>query len=329
MKKRVIVIALVVIALIAAALALRPRRAAESPAEDPVFYYSGGADSAGQGAPAEPNSANFAALLADLVSAYEGPSDADERTINADLEAIRAVDEADYAVAKAVADHWAAVFLDPDYELYIYAGEDKAAAPAGAGISLDRTHAIVVLGYELLDGQMQPELMGRCDAAAALARALPEAILVCSGGATGRNNPEGNTEAGLMKAYLAEQCAIDPGRIYIDEDAMTTAENAVNTLRILQEQGVRTMTIVTSTYHQRWGQALYNVVSELYRREYGYYVQIVGNYCYDIEPSVPVYAYGDRIAARQIAGILGVPEDLMPEQLSPPGLKRGKPEPEQ
>ena len=92
---------------------------------------------------------------------------------------------------------------------------------------------------------------------------------------------------------------------------MTTAENALNTMEILKENGVRTMTIVTSAYHQRWGQALYHLVAELYRQREGYGVRIVGNYCYDIEPSVSIYELDDRIAVRQMAGILGLPEEAV------------------
>ena len=257
------------------------------------------------------NAANFGALLTDLVNAAETPGAGDEETIRADLAAIRAVSKKDHAIAASIAEHWQSVYLDPDYRLFLYHGGGSAPELAEAGIPDSPTHAIVVLGYELEDGQMQPELVGRCETAAAAARAFPHTILVCSGGATGPNNPDGNTEAGLMKAYLTERCGIDEARIFIDEDAMTTQENAVNTFRILQENKVRTMTIVTSTYHQLWGQAVYHTVAELYRQQHGYPVEIVGNYCYDTEPTVEMYRHGARIAAFQIAGILELPEDVI------------------
>ena len=168
-------------------------------------------------------------------------------------------------------------------------------------------HAFVVLGYELKDGQMQPELKGRCDAAAAAARSYPSTILVCSGGATGDNNPKLRTEAGVMKAYLVETCGIDASRIHIDENARTTLQNARNTLDMLQAQGIETMTLVTSTYHQRWGQVIYNAVAALYRQVYGYTVEIVGNYCYETEPAHESYRNDDRIAISQVAQLLGVP----------------------
>ena len=255
----------------------------------------------------EANQTNFSQLLSDLVAARETPSAEDEQTIARDLEAIRAIDREDYVLAQAVAGHWQKVYLDPAYELYLYHGDDTTPELAGAGIPNKSTHAIVVLGYELSNGEMQPELVGRCEAAAAMAKAYPETILVCSGGATGGNNPEKHTEAGMMKAYLTDACGIDGSRVFIDERAMTTAENAVNTMEILRQNGVHTMTIVTSTYHQRWGQALYNLVAALYRRQHGYAVDIVANYNYDTAPSEAAYYNDAQIAAQQMAGILGLP----------------------
>lgn len=247
-------------------------------------------------------------LLRDLLTATESPSGSDVQTIAADLNAIRAQSRSDYEIADAIAEHWQRVYLDPEYRLYLDTG-DASSACADAGIPDSQRHAIAVLGFELRDGQMQPELVGRCEAAAALARSCPSAILICSGGATGANNPEGHTEAGLMRDYLADTCGIDASRIFIDERAMTTAENAVNSYVIMQERGVTSMTIVTSSYHQRWGQALYNAVGALYRQQYGYAPEIIGNYCYDIETDNPVFRSSARIALQQIAGVLGVSLD--------------------
>ena len=77
----------------------------------------------------------------------------------------------------------------------------------------------------------------------------------------------------------------------------------------LKEQDIQTMTIITSSYHQRWGQVLYCAVGEQYNQESGYSAEIIGNYCYDVEPSVPMYEMDDRIAAWQLAMILGMPEE--------------------
>jgi hypothetical protein len=244
------------------------------------------AASAASNSEKDPADVSIATLLSDLMTAYEANA-----RIDADVEAL------DDDIARSVAAHWKKVYLS-DYRLYLYGQDDPAELP------ITGRHAFVVLGYELKNGQMTAELKGRCEAAAAAAKAFPDSILVCSGGATGSNNPHGNTEAGLMKKYLANQCGIEPERIFTDKKAMTTAENAVNTLKILREQGIETMTIVTSSYHQRWGQVLYNAMAARYRQAYGYSVELAGNYCYDIEPSNPLYLEDAKIALSQLKKIL-------------------------
>ena len=251
------------------------------------------------------NAGNFGTLVMDLVRAYETPSEADVRTIEADLEAIRSVSEDDCDIAQALTDTWREVYLDPDYRLFL-SGKDDPAVLAEYGVVNSPSQAIVILGFELSNGEMQPELIGRCNAAAELAKAFPEAILVCSGGATGKNNPEKHTEAGLMKAYLTENCGIDASRIYTDEEALTTVKNVHKTFEILKEQGIRTMTIVTSQYHQKRSQALYGVMARVCKLERDYSVQIVGNFCYDIEPESGSYKKGYRIALTQLSEMLGL-----------------------
>ena len=164
----------------------------------------------------------------------------------------------------------------------------------------------MVLGYQLQNGEMTRELKGRCEAAAAAARSFPDALIVCSGGATGSNNPEGHTEAGMMKAYLTGKCGIAADRILTDEEAMTTAENAVNTFRMLMENDVKSITVVTSSYHQRWGQVLCNAMAALYWRWYGYSVDIVENYCYDIQTTNKAFQKDERMAERQLRSLLGL-----------------------
>jgi hypothetical protein len=111
----------------------------------------------------------------------------------------------------------------------------------------------------------------------------------------------------MMKDYLVHVCGIDASRVFTDETAMTTADNAVNSLAIMQNEGVRSMTIVTSSYHQRWGQVLYNAVYALYEQEFGYAPMIIANYCYDTPPENAAYLQDARIAVSQLRGILGLP----------------------
>ena len=260
------------------------------------------------------NGEAFGELLTSLVNAYEIPSEENNARIQENLAVIEASSTGDYELAVSIADHWEKVYLDAEYQLNLY---PEGTDPADLDLPQGKNHAFVVLGFELQDGEMTEELKGRCAAAAAAAKAYPEAILVCSGGATGQNNPENHTEAGLMKGYLSDVCGIDPARIFTDERAMTTAENAVNTLAILREQNVETMTIVTSAYHQRWGQVLYNALSAVYRQQVGYSVEIIGNYCFDIDTDVEMFKKDDRIAIRQLAQILGIPSEtvnIKPEQ---------------
>lgn len=260
------------------------------------------------------NASNFGKLLIDLLHAYERPASDDASTIAAALDAIRDVSLGDYEVARAISDHWGRVYLNAEgeYLLNLYDGGERATALEQTGLKDSPTQAFVVLGFELKDGKMTPELAGRCDAAAAAARSFPSAILVCSGGPTGKNNPQNHTEAGLMKRYLVEKQGIDAGRIFIDEKAMSTVQNAVNTFEILRAQGIETITIVTSSYHQRWGQVIYNAMSALYRQGDGYSVRIVENYCYDIAPS-DHYRNDDRFAVRQLTSVLQLPDKVIEE----------------
>lgn len=257
----------------------------------------------------EDNYDNFTALLTELVYAYENPGEDRSGIIDEEIQAIRDIDPADGDIAQAVADIWEDCFTAPDDEL-LMAGTDDASL-SDSGIPDSPSHAIVILGFELKNGQMQDELIGRLQAAAVLAEAFPETYIVCSGGATGENNTSGNTEAGLMRDYLIEECEITPSRIFADEEAMTTADNAVNTYRILLENDIHSITIVTSSYHMRWGQAVYRTVGELYFDQTGIEVTSIGNFCFDTEPSSDILRRGDRFAARQIGQIIGIPEDFL------------------
>ena len=246
----------------------------------------------------------YVRLLDDLLMLARKTPASYEETIWNDLEEIRRVSETDYEVASAIADHWQLVFLRGTYPFNIYDGQFAAAGLEETGVWDSSYHAFVVLGYALQNGKMTNELKGRCDAAAAAARAFPNAVIVCSGGATGSNNPKRHTEAGMMKEYLTDECGLDAERIYTDEKALTTVENAVNTLRILMDHQVETITLVTSTYHQRWSQVLYNAMSAMYRQLYGYSVEIVSNYCFEIEPSNNGFKDDARMAISQLSTML-------------------------
>ena len=251
--------------------------------------------------PAEKNAGRFRQLT-ELLGDSVRLGSADTAAIDNLLEAIRQENEDDYDIARAVTDHWYAVMLDPDYTMYNYWGGTKANELEWSREDLSGKHAFVVLGYQLRDGHMKPELIGRCDAAAAAARSFPDSYIVTTGGVTGGNNPENNSEAGLMRSYL-RRSGIDENRIFAEKKSLTTLENAEYSFRILQEQGIEKITIVTSDYHQRWGQVLFNALAAIYEKCTGYKVRIVGNYNYRAKPESAVPGTYLQIVTNQLAMI--------------------------
>jgi len=180
-------------------------------------------------------------------------------------------------LSAVVTDLYKEIYLDAFWPIYLDGTDDPSLLPVSG------RHAFVILGFQLLDGEMTNELKARCNAAAAAARVFPDSILVCSGGATGENNPYHHTEAGLMKSWLVKHCGIAAGRIYTDEKAMTTQENALNTFEILRRQGVESITLVTSDYHQRRANMLYGVLAAFNRLFNGFDLAFAGNYACETE----------------------------------------------
>ncbi len=224
------------------------------------------------------NQARFRTLFDLLEASCRDEGGLDRAGVKRVLGEIRKESETDYLIARAITEHWEKTVLDVDYRMFYHRDRDRAYTLERSGLDFSGKHAIVVLGYQLQDGSMQAELMGRCEAAAAMARSFPDAILICTGGATGSNNPEGYTEAGRMKWYLENRCGIDADRIFTDPEAMTTMDNAVNSFRIMKEQGVEVYTLVTSDYHHRWAAIIFNAVAAVYENHAGYKTRMAGNY---------------------------------------------------
>lgn len=118
------------------------------------------------------------------------------------------------------------------------------------GLPQDNTLCIVVMGYALnSDGSMKKELIGRLKTALASAEKYPNAYIACTGGGTAKNDHT-RTEAGEMSKWLLEQ-GIDKDRIIVEDQALSTVTNAINTCRILANEYplVTHLAIVTSDYH--------------------------------------------------------------------------------
>ncbi len=252
---------------------------------------------------AQPAAVDYATLLTDLLAVWtlENAPAAEDAQMN--LALARAVVDKDLEllndpVADAVADIWDKTYLDPGFTVLIHGQDDPA------GLPVSGKHAFVVLGYQLENGEMTDELKARCEAAAEAAKAFPDSILVCSGGATGTNNPKNRTEAGLMKAYLTGTCGIDASRIFTDTQAMDTVENAVNTFRILKENGIERITLVTSSYHQKRATVLYGTLAAITQLKDGYTVELAGNFSNFVEAAGWMVNRDAAVAAYQLNGML-------------------------
>ncbi|MBQ9552032.1 MAG: YdcF family protein [Clostridia bacterium] len=117
---------------------------------------------------------------------------------------------------------------------------------------------IVVLGFQLEpDGTMKEELIERLTVALNSAKKYPRSYIVCTGGGTAEEN-EAATEAGEMAKWLAEQ-GIEKNRIIVEDNSLTTAQNAIFTYDILTSRypSVKKLAIVSSDYHIATGELLF------------------------------------------------------------------------
>lgn len=114
----------------------------------------------------------------------------------------------------------------------------------------DDTLCLVAMGYQLNpDGTMREELIGRLMVLKRVSEKYPNALIVCTGGATASGNPSA-TEADRMANWLRRH-GVDSGRILVETRSMTTGQNAVNTVLLLTTKypRVTNIVIVTSDYH--------------------------------------------------------------------------------
>ena len=123
---------------------------------------------------------------------------------------------------------------------------------------------IVVLGFQLEpDGTMKDELIQRLTVALNSAKKYPKAYIACTGGGTASEN-DSASEAGEMAKWL-EQQGIDKKRIIVEDNSITTAQNAIFTYDILTSKytSVRKLAIVSSDYHIATGELLFKAESIL------------------------------------------------------------------
>ena len=128
----------------------------------------------------------------------------------------------------------------------------------------DDTLCLVVLGFQLNpDGTIRKELEERLKVALSASQQYPQAFIVCTGGGTAAENPDA-TEAGKMAEWL-ESNGVEPSRILVEDQSLTTAQNAVYTFDILTKQHpqVNRIAIISSDYHIATGTLLFGAESIL------------------------------------------------------------------
>ena len=129
---------------------------------------------------------------------------------------------------------------------------------------------LVALGFQLKpDGTMKDELIERLKVVLKSAKKYPNALIVCTGGGTAAENP-GATEAGKMAEWLISK-GIEEDRVIVEDKSITTAQNAIYTDQILQENypQVKQIAIISSDYHIATGALLFGAESILLSDESG------------------------------------------------------------
>lgn len=195
-------------------------------------------------AAAKPYTEKTYQLVSDLVYVCreEGP-DEGRAKISALLEELESEDEALAKLWRGITEELAAVCAD-----------DGAAASLSDDLPEDDNLCFTVLGFQLLyDGDMAPELLGRCETALRALKQYPNAYVAVTGGGTAFGNRKA-TEADVMAEWFQEQ-GISPERIIVENRSMTTDQNAVNTCAILTTEypQISRIAVITSDYHMPLG----------------------------------------------------------------------------
>jgi tetratricopeptide (TPR) repeat protein len=121
-------------------------------------------------------------------------------------------------------------------------------------------HAIVILGYALADdGTMREPLIERLKAGLAAANKYPNSKIIVTGGVP----KQGNTESKLMKEWLISK-GVAAERILTEDKSTDTVENALFTTAILEKEGLKDVTLVTSASHMRRALTIFKEASSFY-----------------------------------------------------------------
>lgn len=117
--------------------------------------------------------------------------------------------------------------------------------------------AIVTLGYALNpDGSMHDILIKRLEKTLQISKELPDAIILVTGGVPQNNKTEGK----LMAGWLVKN-GVDAKRIYQDNYARTTVENALYSRYALAKHRIKNTVLISSGSHIRRADAIFTLAS--------------------------------------------------------------------
>ncbi len=194
-----------------------------------------------------------------IVNLYRDSGEAARDEINKNLEALMEKDPESAMQWEEIINLWGAVESSSPNE---YNTLNPDILPDG--LSETDSLCLVVLGYQLnADGSMKDELIGRLETAKRSAEKYPNSVILCTGGGTAFNNLKA-TEAGEMKKWLINH-GIDESRVIAEQSSLTTGENAIYSLEILNRDypQVCDIAIITSDYHMATGELLFGAESIL------------------------------------------------------------------
>ena len=111
---------------------------------------------------------------------------------------------------------------------------------------------VVVFGCTVTpEGEPSPALARRLQRAVQEYRRQPHAVLVVSGGAVQTRPAEG----AVMRAWLQSH-GVPEAHIVVEDQALSTLDNARRVVPLLKELGLRRVLLVTERFHMRRSQTL-------------------------------------------------------------------------
>jgi len=172
------------------------------------------------------------------------------------------------------------------------------------GLPEDDSLCIVVMGYCLNpNGTIQPELEGRLTVALESARKYPNAYILCTGGPTARDG--WTTEAGQMRQWLLDR-GIPWKRIIIEDDSLSTTENAIYSLPIIQKRypAIEKLAIITSDYHVPRSCLMFSATADYNTCYKGYRpLEVVANAAYELDNGIVESRYTQAWGLAIVAGL--------------------------